>query len=178
MSFISNLFSWISDLFESIWGFIKRALPYILMAIATYFSFGALAPVFMAGTLAAEVGWAGAALALGASYLLAPDETVSVVNGGIDAVGDSLSELGQVAGSVASDTLGSFFSSGFGLWAIIGVGAYLILTRGNDDEERPTSSQPLLKRPAPTTPTQTAVRASSLPPSQSAGGPSNGYSSR
>lgn len=132
-SFISNIFSWISDLFESIWRFIKRALPYVLMAIAAYFSLGALAPSFMAGLGLASAtagGWAAAALALGASFVLAPEETAALYSGAIDAVGGVLSEAGQVVGDVVSDTVGSFFSSGIGLWLLVGVGAYFLLSSG------------------------------------------------
>lgn len=131
MSFLSNIFSWISDLFESIWGFIKRALPYVLMAIATYFTLGALAPGFMAGlglTSAAAGGWAAAALALGASFVLAPEETAALYSGAVDSVGNVLSKVGQVASDVVSDTVGSFFSSGIGLWILLGAGAYLLLS--------------------------------------------------
>lgn len=131
MSFLVNIFSWISDLFESIWGFVKRALPYICLAIATYFTMGALAPTFMAGlglTSAAAGGWATAALALGASFVLAPEETAELYSGAVDSVGSVLSEVGQVAGNVISDTVGSFFSSGVGLWILLGVGAYFLLS--------------------------------------------------
>lgn len=150
-SFLSNIFSWISDLFESIWGFIKRALPYVLMAIAVYFSMGALAPSFMAGLGLASAtagGWAAAALALGASFVLAPEETAALYSGGVDAVGDVLSEVGQVVGNVASDTLESFFSSGVGPWLLVGVGAYFLLSSGKkkdvpaaNDENSPAVSR-------------------------------------
>lgn len=150
-SFFSNIFSWISDLFESIWSFIKRALPYVLMAIAIYFSIGALAPTFMAGLGLASAtagGWAAAALALGASFVLAPEETAALYSGAVDAVGDVLSEVGQVAGNVVSDAVGSFFSSDTGLWLLVGVGVYFLLSSDKEkdvsvvhDENSPTVSR-------------------------------------
>lgn len=146
MSFVSNIFSWISDLFESIWRFIKQALPYVLMAVALYFSMGALAPTFMAGlglTSAVAGGWAAAALALGASFVLAPEETAALYSDAVDSVGHVLSEVGQVAGGVISDTVGSFFSSGIGLWLLLGAGAYFLLSSGKRETTNSTDANRL-----------------------------------
>lgn len=167
MSFLSTIFSWISDLFESIWGFIKRALPYVLTAIALYFSMGALAPTFMTGlglTSAVTGGWAAAALALGASFVLAPEETAALYSGAVDSVGTVLSEVGQVAGDVISSTVGSFFSSGIGLWLLLGAGAYLLLSQ--DKKQTANSDNPVrlkdprdaaMSRSQPSSPTATQL---------------------
>lgn len=131
---VSRVFSWIGDLFTKLFDMIKKILPYILIALAIWFSLGLGIPA-----LGIAGGWTSAALALGASFVVAPDETGALLSSAASAMGDVLSTVATGVGSAAGDLTSSFAtSSGLLTLALFGFGAYLLLSSDDDD---PASSQ-------------------------------------
>lgn len=124
---MEKIFNWIGDLFSKIWGLLKKILPYIMIALAVFFTFGGSLTLF---GMVLE-GYAAAIAAMGLSFLVAPDETIDVVT-------DVASAVGTAAGAVVSGVAGGVASGLFGddgswlLVAAIVVGAYFLLS-GNKD---------------------------------------------
>lgn len=120
---MDKIFSWIGDLFSKIWGLLKKILPYIMIALAVFFTFGGSLVLF---GMVLE-GYAAAIAAMGLSFLVAPDET-------IDTVTDVATDIGKAVGAVVSGAAGGVASGLFGddgswlLIAAIAIGAYLLLS--------------------------------------------------
>lgn len=125
MDFIEDIFKGLGDLLTSILNVIKRILPYVLLAIAAWYTMG--------GTLTflTELGIkAGAMTAMymaGTSFLFAPDETAAVVVDAVQALGDVAGAVGTEAGNLLNDVTSSLLSGPAG-WLMIGIGAYLLFS--------------------------------------------------
>lgn len=128
---MDKIFSWIGDLFSKIWGLFKKILPYIMIALAVFFTFGGSLTLF---GMVLE-GYAAAIAAMGLSFLVAPDATIDVVSG-------VAKDIGTAAGAIVSGAAGGIASGLFGddgswlLVAAFAVGAYLLLSRKEDDSTR------------------------------------------
>lgn len=132
----SEVFSWLGDLFTKLFDMIKKILPYILVALAIWFSLGLGIPA-----LGIAGGWTSALLALGASFVLAPDETAAILSSAASAMGDVLSTVATKVGSAAGDLTSSFASSsGIFTLALVGLGMYLLLSSDDKDEPKPDKS--------------------------------------
>lgn len=124
---MEKIFNWIGDLFSKIWGLLKKILPYVMIALAVFFTFGGSLTLF---GMVLE-GYAAAIAAMGLSFLVAPDETIDVLT-------DVASDVSTAAGAVVSGVVGGVASGLFGdnnswlLVAAIAVGAYLLLSRKED----------------------------------------------
>lgn len=132
----SEIFSWIGDLFTKLFSMMKKILPYILIALAIWFSLGLGIPA-----LGIAGGWTSALLALGTSFVLAPDESAAVLSSAASAMGDVLSTVATEVGSAAGDLTFSFVSSsGIFTLALVGLGMYLLLSSDDEDEPKPDKS--------------------------------------
>lgn len=133
---MDKIFDWIGDLFTKIWKIFKKVLPYIMIALAVFFTFGGS---FILMGMVLE-GYAAAIAAMGISFLVAPEETTDVVTGVTESVGNAAGAI--VAAGVGG--LASGLVSGEGSWlliAAIAVGAYFLFSgKEEDDTEYDTSS--------------------------------------
>lgn len=147
MSFLTNIFKGIFKLLARLWNFIKKYLPYILIAVALCFYFFPLMaftiPAFsLAGFTATSAtvisGMTGVVLSLGAALLIAPGETADAVATVADGVGEAASGVVDAAGEVATDVLSTMVdvvtSSPIGL-AALGLAAYFLFF-GSKDEKK------------------------------------------
>lgn len=128
---MSKIFGWIGDLFTKIWNLFKKVLPYIMLALAAYFTFGGSFVLFGMEL----TGYAAAIAAMGLSFLVAPEETIDVMT-------DVAKAIGTAAGAVVAASVGGLSSGLFGdesswlLIAAIAAGAFFLLSRkGNDDDD-------------------------------------------
>jgi len=124
----SSILKWVKKILNSILSFIKKILPYIMIALAIYFSLG-LGSGLLAGVTFFGVpitGSIAAMLAMGVSFLFAPKETAAVIGRVTTALGTVASGILATVGSVASGALSGILKSPFGL-AVIGVGLYVLL---------------------------------------------------
>lgn len=146
---ISSIFSWLGDLFGKIWNLFQKVLPYLLVALAIWFSLGLGIPA-----LGIAGGWEASLLALGASFVLAPDETADLLSSGVAAIGDVLTTAGTAVGEAIGATGSALVSSSGLLWIALGVGAYLLLK----------SDKPALERQ------EVGSRAGAIPPGRGGSG--------
>lgn len=146
MDIFSKIFSFIGDLFSKIFNAIKKILPYILLAVAAFYSMGG-SFAFLT-ELGIGPGITTALYAAGTSFLFAPEETAAVV-------GTAVSALGNVASKVVTAATGVL---GTGITALgstlllpiaLGLGAYWLFTRKKDEDpdakEKPTAPPEPLK---------------------------------
>lgn len=132
---MDKIFDWIGDLFSKIWKLFKTILPYIMIALATFFTFGGSLVLF---GMVLE-GYAAAVAAMGLSFLVAPDETIDTVSGVAESVGKA---AGAVVSGVAGG-LASGLSDGEWGWlglVAIGVGAWWLFSKDKEDTDRPTGT--------------------------------------
>lgn len=128
---MDKIFDWIGDLFSKIWGLLKKILPYVMIALAVFFTFGGSLTLF---GMVLE-GYAAAIAAMGISLLVAPDETIDVVT-------DVANDVGKAAGAIVSGVAGGVASGLFGdngswlLIAAVAVGAYLLFSGKESDNTR------------------------------------------
>lgn len=120
---MDKIFGWIGDLFTKIWRLFKKVLPYVMIALAAFFTFGGSIPLL---GMVLE-GYAAAVAAMGLSFLVAPDET-------IDMVTSVASDVGKAAGAVVSAVVGGAASGLSGgdnsllLLVALGVGTWWLLS--------------------------------------------------
>lgn len=136
MSFLSDIWEWLSDLLSKIWKWIKDIIPYLLLALALYVGFMTGPGIAFLGMLI-PAGWTSAAIIAGVSFLLFPEETAALGSAAVAAVG-------KVAGEVASE-LGSTLGTGISALAsasgistlllVAGAGLLLWLMMSGDDAE-------------------------------------------
>lgn len=124
---MDKIFSWIGDLFSRIWKLFKKILPYIMIALAVFFTFGGSLVLF---GMVLE-GYAAAVAAMGLSFLVAPDETIDTVSGVAESVGEA---AGAVVSGVAGGLASGLFGGEWGWLGLvaIGVGAWWLF--GKDDK--------------------------------------------
>lgn len=147
MSFLSGIFDFISQLFNSIMAMIKKILPYVMIAAAIYFGFGGVwAPTIFGSTLTIS-GATGAAMAMGLSFLLAPDETVETVSRVATAVGEAAAAVVEAAVPVIEslvDTVSSLVLKSPLFWIVAGYFGYKLFIADKDDkrQEPPAEESP------------------------------------
>lgn len=139
---LKDLWNEIKDGLNSLIAKIKEYLPYLLIILAICFGFGFTYVLWEGAAYAITLsGWAAAALTIGASYVLLPEETaVAVAEVGaaiseaavdvIEAVSPVLNAAGEALGGAAASLLGPI-----ALPLVIGLGLWLYL---KDDGERPS----------------------------------------
>lgn len=139
MGFLHDIFDFIGNLFNKILETIKRVLPYILLAAAVYWGFGGTA--FLSTIFGPTMtGGAAAAIAVGASFLLAPEETVALIDRTAQAVGQAATAIVEAAVPVlqaVGDGLWSVLSSSPIFWALAGYLGYKVFLA--DDNKRKTA---------------------------------------
>lgn len=137
---MSKIFDWIGDLFTKIWKIFKQILPYIMIALAVYFTFGGSLKLL---GMVLE-GYEAAIACMGISFLVAPEET-------IDTVTDVAEAIGTAAGAVVSGVAGGVAAGLFGgdntwmLIAAIAVGTYFLISgdaNANDRVSVPANTGP------------------------------------
>lgn len=153
-NFFTAIFSWVGDLFTKLWDLMKKILPYVLLALAVWFSLGLGIPA-----LGIVGGWEASLLALGASFVLAPDETSALLSSGVTAMGDVLTTAGTAVGDALGATASSLFTSSGLIWVALGVGAYFIWKGSKDTARNEEKSQ---SRQRAETTTTTNVRGALL----------------
>lgn len=132
---MEKLFDWIGDLFTKIWKLFKKILPYIMIALAVFFTFGGSLVLF---GMVLE-GYAAAVAAMGLSFLVAPEETIDTVSGVAEGVGEA---AGAIVSGAAGGLASGLFSGELGWLGLvaIGVGAWWLFgsdKQEDDDEKRP-----------------------------------------
>lgn len=127
---MDKIFGWIGDLFTKIWRLFKKILPYIMIALAVFFTFGGSLPLL---GMVLE-GYAAAVACIGISFLVAPEESIDVATNVSTAIGTAASAVvSGVAGGLAAGLFG-----GEGSWvliAAIAVGAYFLLSGEKDSRD-------------------------------------------
>lgn len=127
---MDKIFDWIGDLFTKIWKIFKKVLPYIMIALAVFFTFGG-SIVLMGMVLE---GYAAAIAAMGISFLVAPEETIDVTS-------DVAKSVGTAAGAVVAAGVGGVASGLFAgdnswlLIAAVAAGAYFLFSGRKEDNE-------------------------------------------
>lgn len=126
---MEKIFDWIGDLFTKIWRLFKKVLPYIMIALAVFFTFGG-SLVLLGMTL---TGYAAAIAVMGISFLVAPEETVDVIT-------DVADDVGTAAGAIVSAGVGGLASGLFGgengwLLALLIAGGIYLLIRGESGSD-------------------------------------------
>lgn len=127
---MDKIFGWIGDLFTKIWKIFKKVLPYIMIALAVFFTFGG--SIILMGMVLE--GYAAVIAAMGLSFLVAPEETTDVVTGVTESVSNA-------AGAIVAAGVGGLASGLFGgesswlLIAAVAAGAYFLLSGREKDEE-------------------------------------------
>lgn len=161
------MLDWLKSLLKSLWSLLKKIWPILLVAgLALFF----LNPVLFSAitswvggaftTMLSGLGtafswwtglfegltfWEGAALAVGTAFLIDPEwagKTVSEIGSTVG------STVGAVASSVTGGVLGAITDSGVLPWAIGGLVLWLLLRKGNGNNEPPVeiyNSQPQLQ---------------------------------
>lgn len=150
MSFLDDIFDWLTDLFSWIWDNLTLVLaicailfiafaPLMIAVVGPGTAFAAALPSFLswlpAMVQAAAVSWWVAIPAgLGLAYLIDSDETTKLVKGAATlAVGTVAAVTTGVVGAVST----AVTSSSLFMWGLIGVGAYLVLSNsGSNDSNR------------------------------------------
>lgn len=124
---MNKIFSWIGELFTEIWKLFKKILPYIMIALAVFFTFGGSLTLF---GMVLE-GYAAAIAAMGLSFLVAPDETIDTVTGVADSIGEA---AGAVIGGVTGGLVSGLSGGENGVWIAIAiaVGAWFLLNGRKD----------------------------------------------
>lgn len=140
--------NFILDILSQVIKIIKKILPYIALALVLYFTFGVGGAFFSVAALSTTItltGYGWAALAIGASFLLAPTETTAMVTRVATAIADTAAKVIAIAADalikVAGAVAGSFFSSPIG-FAVMGLGAYFLLSghsKKDEDHQRGTA---------------------------------------
>lgn len=157
MSLFGSIGKFFSKIFKSIINAIKKLLsalgPFLpLLIIAAFVLAPYIAPwlssmgfttasgVFgtLAGITTTFGPWGALAVGLGTSFLLAPEQTSELITQVGEVAGDVLGSIGSAVGEGTSSLLSSLFSGNFLLYAAIGFGIYLYVTR---DEEDSSSSR-------------------------------------
>lgn len=125
---MDKIFGWIGDLFTKLWSLVKKILPYVMLALAIYFTFGG-SLVLLGMTLS---GYGAAIAAVGISFLVAPEETVDVATGVAEDVGTA---AGSIIGAAAGGLSSSLFGGNGVLVAIaVAVGVWWLLS-GDEPEK-------------------------------------------
>lgn len=127
MDIITKIFNWITSLLKKVLQAIQRLIPVVMIGIAIWLGLGLALPlpswlVGLTGVTAIAGGTANALLALGASFLLAPQETGEVLAKGVEVLGDVAAGIGASVGGVVS----SFLTSPGGL-LVLGAGLFFLL---------------------------------------------------
>lgn len=138
MGFLSGIFDFVAQLFNSIIEMIRKILPYVMIAAAIYFGFGGVwAPTIFGSTLTIT-GATGAAMAMGLSFLLAPDETVETVTRVATAVGEAAAAVVEAAVPVIdaiADTLTGVIMKSPLFWLVAGYFGYRLLIADKERDE-------------------------------------------
>lgn len=127
------MFSFLGKLLSQIWNLLKKALPYILLAAAVFFTMGAVIPL----TVPVIGGLGGAAAAwgaLGAALLIAPGETAEVLGKAAQATGKVAASVAQALGSVVGAAGRSLLSALLPI-AAIATGVWLLIGPSDEEEE-------------------------------------------
>lgn len=159
------MLNWLKSLLKSLWSLLKKIWPILLVAgLALFFLNPALFGVITSWvggaftTMLSGLGtafswwtglfegltfWEGAALAVGTAFLIDPEwagKTVSEIGSSVG------STIGAVASGVTGGVLGAITDSGVLPWAIGGFALWLLLRKGNRNDEPPVeiynNSQP------------------------------------
>lgn len=150
------MLNWLKSLLKSLWRLLKKIWPILLVAgLALFF----LNPLLFSAitswvggaftTMLSGVGtvfswwtglfesltfWEGAALAVGTAFLIDPEWASKTVSEIGSAVG---STVGAVASGVTGGVLGALTDSGVLPWALGGLALWLLLRKGNGNNEQP-----------------------------------------
>jgi hypothetical protein len=133
MSFLKKIFSWLGKLFKKLIKLVKL-LPFILLALAVYLAFMTGGLSFLGMTIPA--GYASAAIAVGASFLLAPEETKALVDKATNAIGGAAKNIASNVGAVAGSIASGFLESPLGL-GLLAFGAWFFFIKDDKPKEEP-----------------------------------------
>lgn len=142
MSLLDDIFGWLGDLLTSLWQLIQKALPYVMLALALVclFMTGPLSLSFLGMSFAIPAGWLSACVVMGASFLLAPEETAGLVTPAVHAVGSAVTAVAEEAGQAIGAGASSLAqASGFSSLLLIGGLAALAFFLLSDREDEGTS---------------------------------------
>lgn len=153
MSWLSDIFGWLADLLSDIWQAFKGVLPYIAIALALWVGLiGALPLTWLGIAYTIPAGWTSALFFIGASYLLAPEETTAVVTKVVSAAGEAVTAVAAAAGAAVGSAI-SAVSESSGLTSLLliggcGLAAYWLVS--SKEENKDSVNQPTSTRASPT----------------------------
>lgn len=143
------MFDWLTDLLTKIVDTIKRVIEEIVDALGPFLPLLLIAAFVFAGPISAYLGtssfwggvfetvsawgfWTQLAVGVGVSAVVLPEETSELVSTVAETAGEIAAEVGEIVGSVAGSVVDGVVSSGgfssLLLWGAVGIGAYLLLT--------------------------------------------------
>lgn len=135
--FLKDLWNEIRAVIDDIIAKIKEILPYLILIAALYVGFG--------GVIWGLTGWGAAALFIGASYLVLPDETAAMMTEVAAAVGEVVEDVATAVAPIvdavggAISTVASSVFGALGPWLIGGGLIYLYMT---SDKDKDSNSAP------------------------------------
>lgn len=157
MSFLDDIFDWLSDLFSWIWDNLGLVLaicailfiafaPLMVAVIGPGTAFATALPSFLSwvpGLVAAAATswWVAIPAGLGLAYLFDPTYTSDLIAGAADVVVDT---VGTVATGVVGAVSTAITSSSLFTYALLGFGAYLVvsaMSKSKDDNASRTDSR-------------------------------------
>lgn len=162
MSFLKKLWDKIVGIIKKVIDAIKKYLPILILLVVLFWP--VLAPMLASwlpagmtafgSSLIASGTWVGTlsalqlgALALGASFLLAPDETADMVGNVSEHIGEAISSVvSNVGGGVLDGITGAIFGEGtsFGSVLLVGAAGYLaysLITSEDGSETQPSTDE-------------------------------------
>jgi phage-related protein len=145
--FFQKLWDKISSFLSKLSDQIKEYLPLIIMAVVVLWPvigvwLQGVLPAVWGSWLASSVAWVAgletmevAALALGASFLIAPDETTEYIGDTSEAIGDSATEvIGNIGSGVVNGTTDMLFNLNTSSLALLGLAGYAAYVYFTDDD--------------------------------------------
>jgi hypothetical protein len=151
MSFLSDIFDFFKDLWDSIsniledlWKELKVVLAVVLIVCAIIFTAGA-AGVALPGVLSIFVvssPYVAAGLCLAGAFLIDPDAASDILSNAAEGVGEVAGKVAEVIGETIGRVISSTASSlGLGKWLLIGgiafIGYKLFLTDNDEQASNP-----------------------------------------
>lgn len=138
MSFLSSILNF----FKKIWDFIKKVLVYVLIACAVFIALwavfatgGALLP-FLGVAFTTTQSVVAALACLAGAFLIDKDTAKQVTGSVADAVRSATEAAANVATSAAGGAVSGILSSNLFMYALIGLGAYLLITHDKSKDNR------------------------------------------
>jgi len=150
MGFLRKVFDWVAGLVSEIVSIFKKILPYVALAFALYFMLASSPLTFtLLGADMSIGGVMGACLAIGTSFLLAPDETTALATKLVQGAADVAEAVIVAAAGVIGAGVGALAnSSGLSTLLIIGGGLWLYMQMQKSKSHEADTDSYLASKPS------------------------------